>query len=441
MISDLLSELRRILSELELLRNGREPKTLRSRLLGPSNSSQLGAPVAFNPRYASWVIQRGSAHATGSDARDRSWLKPGIKPLAFSSEQLYLQVVGLMVEDGKKDQTLHDTYERLGPQRQSAILDLLARENQELQKEQPVIEWKLAGIQPQMHHIDPYQMEIVSMLVILKTELKPHVDWESLKGHQVSYLRGGANRAEAYSDDEWYPRRRGRDHEYHREMREEIPRTYNTHAGPSFDARHHHQRNTEAVFERFEQQQFFTSTNPILAFGSHLTGVLWSARLDARAQTYHGKEKAGAHEIRRDDDELIHALVEDWYEVVSVWPRSHLTASYNVEQTADPGFTHGTSAYATASGNQYATTGTYASATFAAPVHGDTGMPAHDAGDTYTVTAQGITAVHPTENSDLVSTSTGRRRTGRARRQGRVITIQAIVGTSRQRRREDAGRR
>ncbi|KAJ4356669.1 uncharacterized protein N0V89_004705 [Didymosphaeria variabile] len=193
-ISDMLSELRRILSELDLLRNGTEPKTLHSPALGASNASKIGlvpAPAAFNPRYAGWLIQNGSPHAKKSDAKIRSWLKPGVTPLAFSSEQLYLQVVGLMVEDGKKNQTLHSTYERLGPQRQSAILDLLAQENQELQKEQPVLEWKLASIRPQMHRIDRYQREIVSMLVILKTELKPHVDWESLKGPQVPHLRGG----------------------------------------------------------------------------------------------------------------------------------------------------------------------------------------------------------------------------------------------------------
>jgi hypothetical protein len=450
MISDMLSELRRILLGLDLLRNGADPKTLRSPALGPSNDSQLGrvpVPAAFNPRYTGWVIQRGAAHATGSDARGRSWLKPSIKPLAFSSEQLYLQVVVLMVEDGKKDKTLHDTYERLGPQRQTAILDLLARENQELQKEQPVLGWKLAGIRPQMHRITRYQTEIVSMLVILKTELKPQVDWESLKGHQMPCLRGGADRAELDIEDEWYtdrhtagaphvhpPRRHQRDHKYHRDMPEEIPRIYNTHAGPSHGARKHHQRNNETGSERSEQQQTFTSANPIFAFGSHPAGVLWSGRLDTRARKYHGKGKARAHERRINDDELIHALVEDWYEVVSVWPRSHLTASYNIAQTVVPGSTHGTSAYSTSRGHQYATR-TYENATFAVPVHEDTDIPTHDAGDTYTVTAQGSTAAHPTDNPGIVSTSARRRRTARTRRQGRVIILQAIIGTSRQQRR------
>ncbi|OAG06711.1 uncharacterized protein CC84DRAFT_1174646 [Paraphaeosphaeria sporulosa] len=453
MISDMLSELRHILSELDLLRNGTVPKSLRSPALDPSNSSQLGrvpAPAAFSPRYAGWVIQRGSSHATGSDARGRSWLRPSVEPLAFSSEQLYLQVVALMVKDGKKDQTLHDRYERLGPQRQSAILDLLARENQELQIGQPVLEWKVAGIRPEIHRINRYRTEIVSMLIILKTELKPQVHWGSLKGHQVPSLRGGADRAEWDPEDGRYterhtsgarhvrpPRHHRRDHEQHRDIPEEIPRIYNTHAGPSHDARQHHQRNNGTDFERLQQQQHFTRANPVFAFSSRPGGVLWTARLDARARTYHGKEKARAHERRRNDDELIHALVEDWYEVISVWPRSHLTASYNIAQTAVPGSTHVASAYGISTGHQYATTGTYASPTFAMPVHGDAQIPAHEAGDTYTVTAQGLAAAHPTDNSGLASTSTRRRRTGRTRRQGRVITLQAIIGTSRQQRSEE----
>jgi hypothetical protein len=437
MISDMLSELRRILSGLGMLRNGTDPTTLRSPASGPSYSAQVGrarARAAFNPRYSGWVILRGSADVTKNDAGGRSWSTPDIKPLAFSSEQLYLQIMVLMVQDGKKNRTLHDTYNRLGPQRQSAISALLARENLEIQKERTVLEWKLAGIQPQMRRIGRYQTDIVSVLVILKTELKQHVLWESSEGDQVPYLRGGADHVESDSEDQRYahrhtlgarhvhrPQRHERDHEHYREVPNEIPRIYNSYAGPSDETRQQRQTNNKPSFERLSQQQYFVDANPIFTFGSHLSGVLWSARLHARAKTHHGKGKARAHELKRNDEELIHALVEDWYEVVSVWPRSHLTV---------PGLTHGTSAYNTSRGHQYATTRTYSSDPFAAPTHRDTGTPIHEAHNLYTTAAQGSTAVYQTDNS------TRRRQTGRGRRQGRVITLQAIINTSRQQQRE-----
>jgi hypothetical protein len=434
-----------------------EPKSLQPASLHLPGSPLPGrapTPTAFNPRYAGWVIQRDSAYATGRDARSRSWSRPGVKALAFSSEQLYLQVMLLMIEDGKRDRTLHDTYDRLGPERQRAISDLVARENQVLQEAEPFLEWRLAGIQPRTHRIDRRRTEIVSMLVFLKTELKPQVDWEKLRAQAKRSLRGGAGGAEYEFEHEWYADRHtlGARHvpsasrRERRRERSQVPspntNTYNTYAGPSHDPRQHHQRSTkarfdtrqhrqsrtEAQYERTARQQTFTYNHPIFKYGSRLAGVLWSARLNGHEQTYRGKGKARAGDLGRDDDALIHALVEDWHEVVHVWPRGDLTTSYNVAATAAPGFTHSTSAYHTFN-DTFAATGTFGRSVSGAPALGTVGAPASNTG-----------LQHPVENPTLAARSTGRRQSGQARRQGRIISLQVVIGTSRKRK-EDGQRR
>ena len=92
--------------------------------------------------------------------------------MTVSTEDLHLQVIGQIAKRAKQDLTLQDSYDDLRSQNQhQAIKDLIAEQNERLQRVDPRFEWKVAGIQRRTRHVHHSFTETIHIIVILKTEL------------------------------------------------------------------------------------------------------------------------------------------------------------------------------------------------------------------------------------------------------------------------------
>lgn len=92
--------------------------------------------------------------------------------MTVSTEDLHLQVIGQIAKRAKQDLTLQDSYDDLrSPNQHQAIKDLIAEQNEHLQRVDPRFEWKVAGIQKRRRHVHHSFTETILIIVILKTEL------------------------------------------------------------------------------------------------------------------------------------------------------------------------------------------------------------------------------------------------------------------------------
>jgi len=174
MVADLLKEkasLRRFRN------NGQLPPDPEDAPFG--TAEYLAAAPAFHPRYKAWKIRRATIddHEIRPRVQISSWKTPVVIPLAFSNEDLFLQAIGLRAKYIKKGRTHQDVYNELRTQSQRDVIDRLRQQqNHLLQRDNPRLEWTLAGLRPKIRRINSYVSETVSILVILKTELKLQCD-------------------------------------------------------------------------------------------------------------------------------------------------------------------------------------------------------------------------------------------------------------------------
>lgn len=141
---------------------------------GPSNGS-LPAPfagaLAFHPRYAGWKIRQ--ARATNDESRvGKSWKTPEMTRLTFSNEDLFLQAVGLRAKYVKKGLSHLSVYDNLRKTQRAAVDTLRHQQNQLLQRINRRLEWELAGLKLRTRRSNSHPSETISILVILKTEIR-----------------------------------------------------------------------------------------------------------------------------------------------------------------------------------------------------------------------------------------------------------------------------
>lgn len=281
-----------------------------------SPPAPLAATAIFHSRYAGWTIRKGIADGC-DDGPIRSWRTPVVAPLTFSSEELFLQVVSQVAKNGKKDRSLKTVYDGLRSQNQRNAIDwLINQQNQLLQGWDPLLEWKLAGLQLKMHRLNQYFKETALIMIILKTELRLQGDSKEPNPHDP-----------ARSPFAWSPR----------------PASVVDPPGapaPSNSAKDPNRRPQSNTGIRVQRRGL-----QILQESPHLQTT------DIYRKCRKGKGQAGDSDgLRResgyypgpqdtnitvqDEDDRIDSLLADWEEVVNIWStRTPPSTSFNPPST------------------------------------------------------------------------------------------------------------